>query len=231
MDVSRVRKIPRFAGLSPSAESWLCERLKVRRYDRKESVFREGEVCNRLILIEQGAITVFKTLESGRELALNIFRGGDAVGEIALIDRDVFPASAIALEDSLTVELAQADYFEVTRLYPEVAFATIRDLTQRVRSMTHRIQELGSGSVESRLAQFFLTLARNSSSSRSATNQEVEIRLTMSRQDLANMIGVRVETVIRCMSRWQKNDVILTHDNGFTVPSLRKLEEILSKDF
>ncbi len=225
VDPKTIQRCPRFAGVSPNAIAWLAERLTRKYYEKRSNVFTEGETCNRLYLIERGAVKVFKNLESGRELILNIFRSGESVGEVALIDNDVFPASAMASEDSFILEMKKSDYFDLGNRFPEILLATIRDLTQRVRAMTQRLHEIGSGSVDARLAQLFLSLQRSGR----ITPVGVEIPFVITRQELADMIGVRIETVIRTMSRWQKEQIVLTEKSGFLVPRPNNLEDILKQ--
>lgn len=220
VEVNAVKSCPRFSGLPPQVNEWLAQRLQRRVYQKKTMLFLEGDSCDRLLIIERGVVKVFKTLESGRELILSLFRTGESVGEVALIDGDLFPASASAQEDTFMLELSRADYLEMGRLFPEALFSTIRDLTQRIRAMTQRVCELGSGGVEARLAQLFLSLSR----SVQPTQKGVMIPFSMSRQELADMIGVRIETVIRAMSQLQKEEVVITQKSGFLLPNLDLLE-------
>lgn len=214
-------------GASPQALEWLSARFQRRRFDRKQIIFQEGDPCKCLQLIELGTVKVIKTLESGRELILNIFQSGESVGEVALIDGSDYPASAWAQEDSVILELPRDAYFEMSRKFPEILFSTIRDLNLRVRSMTQRVQELGSGEVESRLARFFLAFARTAKH----RPDGYWIPIHLSRQELADVVGVRIETVIRIMSRWHKEKVLETHDDGYLLPNREILISIVEESF
>lgn len=222
VEIHILKRCPRFSGASPNAIAWLSQRVSRKYYEKRAPLFAEGDPALKLFLIERGAVKVFKTLESGRELILNIFRSGESVGEVALIDKECFPASASAQDDSFILELSQGDYVEMGKLYPEVLYSTIRDLNQRVKAMTQRIHELASGSVEARLAQVFLSLSRLGK----PVDGAVRLPCPMSRQELADMIGVRIETVIRVMSRWHKDEIIVTEKNGFLIPNLDTLQKI-----
>lgn len=223
LDIQAVKMCPRFAGISEEASQWLASRMNRRVFKKKMPIFFEEESCRHLFIIERGSVKVFKTLDSGRELILNIFGLGEAIGEVALIDEDCFPASAVANEETFLLELSKESYFEMGRLFPEVLYSTIRDLTQRVRVMTRRIHELGSGNVDAKLAQVFLSL------SLSATRREggCFIAFSISRQELADLIGARIETVIRTMSRWQKLGLVQTEQDGFNIPKLSDLQQII----
>jgi len=223
IEVSALQRIPRFTGVSREALDWLSIRFQRKRYDRKQMIFQEGESCKSLQLIEVGTVRVVKTLESGRELILNIFRQGESVGEVALIDGADYPASAWTQDDTIILELSKEDYFEMSKKFHEIPFATIRDLNLRVRSMAQRVHELGSGNVESRLARFFLAFSKTGK----PRGDGLWIPIYLSRQELADMVGVRIETVIRIMSQWHKEKILETHEDGFLLPNRDLLNSIL----
>lgn len=226
VEVDAIRRCPRFAGISEPCALWIAERMYRRRYSKKERLFMEGDDSDRLIVIERGSVKVFKTLESGRELILNIFGIGESVGEVALIDKDVFPASASAQQESICLEFSRDSYFEMGRKFPEALYSTIRDLSHRVRSMTQRIQELGGRNVEEKLAKVFLGLASSGEPRRGG----IFVPIPIGRQELADMVGARIETVIRTLGQWQKKEFLLTETGGFFIPSKRQLQNFIQRD-
>ena len=89
-------------------------------------------------------------------------------------------------------------------------------------SLTSR-SRLSGGRVEARLARFFLKLANDMGQKRP---EGMFIPLALSRQELADMIGTTIETSIRIMSRWGKQDLIRTEKNGFVLVDRPALEAI-----
>ena len=208
IDVETVRKLPRFSGLAPEAHKWLSERLSRKFYEKGKFLFLEGEDSSYLYLIERGAVKVFRSLESGRELILGLFRYGDAIGEVALIDGNGYPASAAAHEDSTVLLMRREDYFYYLKTFDGAAIALLRDLMMRMRTMQRRMEDLGGGGVEFRLGRVLQTFCATSKG-----DGPLYIPVPLTRQDFADMVGARVETVIRIMSRWQKEGLI-GHDEG-----------------
>jgi CRP/FNR family transcriptional regulator len=87
-----------------------------------------------------------------------------------------------------------------------------------------KVQEMRGARVENRIAQLFLTLAdRMGVESRDG----VEIRLQLSRQEIAEMVGTTVETAIRIMSRWGRENVLVTGQRRFVIPSRERLRAVL----
>lgn len=223
VDLRDVQLTPRFAGIPPREQQWLAERLVRRRYGKGEMIFLEGDACAHLHLIESGVVKVFKTLESGRELILNLFRSGDAIGEVALMDGIEYPASAEAMEPTAVLSLSGRDYFALLERNPAATRAVIRDLTLRIMAMRRRVEELGEGGVEYRLAQVLSAFGRRVGERR---GRGLLIPVQLSRQELADMVGARIETVIRIMSRWHKAGQVRTEREGFWLPAAETLERL-----
>ena len=148
-----ILKIPRFARMSPQTQRWLVSRLMQRTYKKNEVIFFEGDECSSFFIIESGLVKVCKIIEQGKEVVMDIFHSGEAIGEIALIDGISYPATAIAKKPTMILTLSRSDYFELVEHFPGAAWSMIRDLSCRLRAMSRRVQELSSGGVESRLVQ------------------------------------------------------------------------------
>jgi CRP/FNR family transcriptional regulator len=87
-------------------------------------------------------------------------------------------------------------------------------LTHRLVELTNRLTDLTGGRVEARFARLFLKLAQDLG--RPAPDGTL-IPLALSRQELADMTGTTIETCIRIMSRWGKDDIVRTEKEGFLV--------------
>jgi len=213
IDVETVRKLPRFSGLAPEAHKWLAERLSRKFYERGKLLFLEGEDSSHLYLIERGAVKIFRSLESGRELILGLFRYGDAIGEVALIDGNGYPASAAAHEDSTVLLMRRDDYLYYLKAFDGAPIALLRDLMMRMRTMQRRMEDFGGGGVEYRLGRVLQSLC----SAGGKADGPLYVPVPLTRQDFADMVGARVETVIRIMSRWQKEGLIGSDERGLWV--------------
>jgi CRP-like cAMP-binding protein len=226
IDVETVRKLPRFSGLAPEAHKWLTERLSRKFYEKGKILFLEGEESSYLYLVERGAVKVFRSLESGRELILGLFRYGDAIGEVALIDGNGYPASAGAHEDSTLLLMRREDYLYYLKAFDGAALALLRDLMMRMRTMQRRMEDLGGGGVEYRLGRVLQTFCAAASKGEGA----LYVPVPLTRQDFADMVGARVETVIRIMSRWQKDGLIGHDERGLWVRDRATLDALASAE-
>ena len=96
-------------------------------------------------------------------------------------------------------------------------------LTTRLVELTRRITELTGGRVEVRFARLFLKLADQMGR---PDRGGVFIPMPLSRQELADLTGTTIETCIRIMSRWGKDEVIRTDRDGFVLVDRPALETL-----
>ena len=90
-----------------------------------------------------------------------------------------------------------------------------------------KLQETRSQRIETRIARLFLTLADRMGRD---CPDGLEIPLRLSRQEIAELVGTTVETAIRVMSRWGREDVLVTGEQRFVIPSRERLEAIAEGD-
>ena len=168
-----------------------------------------------------GRVKVFKTTARGSDVILEIFGPGDPVGAVAVYESRPYPASAVALEPTTCVLIPRQAFFSLLETYPTMVRGLLTGLTHRLVELTNRLAELSGGRVEARLARFFLKLAKDMGRPRP---DGIFIPLVLSRQELADMIGTTIETAIRIMSRWGKENLVRTEKDGFVVMDRAALE-------
>lgn len=224
VEADLIRRIPRFAEISKEAVARLCERARIKKFSRGAFVFLEGDSCANFYLVVSGEIRIFKTLESGREIILGLARAGESIGEVALLDGDDFPATAAAQEVSTVLSLPRNDYLNLVERFPEVARATIRDLMLRLRALRLRVENLSEIGVQARIAVLLQTFGRELGR---VEQGRLVVPVKLTRGEIAGMVGARVETVIRIMSRWRKKNLVTPHPEGFLVEKPEELVAII----
>jgi CRP/FNR family transcriptional regulator len=221
-----VKSLPLFRGLSADDQRRLAAVATLRDYERGESLWREGDPADHLTVIVRGRVKIVRQGPQG-DVILEIFEEGEPVGAIAVYNYIPYPASAICLEPVSLLRLPRRDYFELLERDPDFARAIIRELTKLVIALTRKVTELRGQKVEVRLAQLFLTLAERMGRE---SKRGIEIPLHLSRQEIADLVGTTVESAIRVLSRWGREEVVITEEAGFVVPSIDRLRERAAAD-
>ena len=213
--------VPLLSSLRKEDREALAPLCRMRGYEKGEVIFREGEPADRIHFVHIGRVKVVKAA-GGRDVIIEILGPGEPVGAVAVFERRPFPASAVALEPSGLLSIPEREFFALLENRPQMMRALLAGLTYRLMMVNKRLADM-TGSAEARAARLFLTLADRVGTRRAPG---VFIPLPLSRQEIADLIGTTLETAIRLMSRWQKDDVVLTEKSGFFVPSVDSLRGV-----
>ena len=191
-----------FAPLSVEERVRLGRQFVRRTLERDEYLFFEGDPAEWLILVTQGRVKMIKHSESGRETIVATFGPGEIVGEVGVLVGEAYPATAQALEPTVTLSLARTEYVVLVRRHPDLAWALIEELGRRLQQSHEAMRSLAVEKVERRVARVLLRMA-NTAGER-LEGGAVRITVPLSRQDIADMAGTVLETAIRTMSKFQR---------------------------
>lgn len=221
-DDDLLRRLPLFRRLSAQQRSRIAAVARVTAHERGELIFAEGDPSAAFMAIVSGRVKVYKSTPAGKEIILEIFGAGDPLGAVAVYEQVPFMASAVTLEDTECLRIEQPAFFRLLEQDPELVRGLLSGLTVRLAELTRRLAELTGARVEVRFARLFLKLGDRIGR---ANPTGVFVPMPLSRQELADLTGTTIETAIRIMSRWQKEDVVHTEKEGFVIVDRTALEE------
>ena len=130
------------------------------------------------------------------------------------------------MEYTSLISVPRRELFALLAANPMLARGLLLGLTRRMIELARKLAER-SNRVEYRIARFFITLADRIGRREGASHR---IPVVLSRQEIADMVGTTQETAIRIMSRWGKDGVIRTEDDGFLIADRAALETIQPDD-
>jgi CRP-like cAMP-binding protein len=216
-----LRETPVFRRLAPKDLQTIAQVATIKRYAKGDTIFEQDSSSDAFYTIASGRVKVVRMLPTGKHVILEVFGKGDPLGAVAAYDGRPFPASAVALEDTVCVVIPRPVFFRLLEEHPSLVRGLMLGLTIRLVELTNRIAELSGTRIEPRFARFFLKLADEMGrQERGGTF----VPLALSRQELADMAGTTIETAIRIMSRWGKDDLVRTEKDGFVILDRRALE-------
>lgn len=218
-----LRTTPIFSRLSPDDRHKIAAVATVREFGRGELIFEQESASDAFYAITGGRVKIFKRMPNGKDVILEVFGPGDPLGAVAAYVGRPFPACAAAIEDTTCVVIPRADFFRLLEQHPSLVRGLLLGLTTRLVELTNRLAELTGGRIEPRFARLFMKLADEMGR---AERGGLFIQLPLSRQELADMTGTTIETCIRIMSRWGKEDVVRTERDGFVVLARQTLNQI-----
>jgi len=224
---SALRGMPLFADVPDDEIADLAPRCRMRRFERGETIFHEGDAANTLPVVASGRVKVVRYGSSGRQVLLEQFGPGESFGEVAIFDHQPYPATAIAMEnDTGLVEIPRREFTELLKRHPEVAIKTIGRLAGLLRETTRRLRDVAAERVEERIAHLLLALDRRLG--RPGTDGR-RIPVVFTRQEIAAMVGTTTETAIRILSRWEKNEILSSDRHGLLIRDVATLRDIAAE--
>ena len=168
-----------------------------------ECIFQEGAHSSFYYQLVSGKVRWVNINEEGKEFIQTLIEPGECFGEFPLFDDEPFAASAIADEDSVIIRLHKASFLQLIKENPEIHFAFTRLLTQRIRFKFLILKELATHNPENSISTLLSYFKQNKKNICSKCN-----RLKLTRQQIADMTGLRVETVIRTMRNMHLNGLL-----------------------
>jgi len=215
-----LKSVSLFADLTVGELVFLSEHSSVRHIAANELIFTEGDPCAGLFIIQSGAVKIFKTAPNGREQVLGIERAGNSVAELPVFDGGTYPASTLAVEESVLLFIRKEDFRALCLQHPEVALKVLRVVGKRLRGLVGIIEELSFATVRQRLIGYLLRMARLAP----AGKHGVEFALPVSHQELAAELGTVRELVSRNLSRLQAEGLIKLQARSILVPDPAALQ-------
>ncbi|MRT17857.1 Crp/Fnr family transcriptional regulator [Vitellibacter sp. q18] len=151
--------------------------------------------------VKHGEVKMFNLNEQGKEFVQGIFYDGESFGEPPLLGDFKYPASATAVKPTALYKLAKTNLFELLTENPEVNLRFTRALAKRLYYKATILKEISVHPPEHRILTLIDFLKR-----KYGTDQPFQVELT--RQQIADLTGQRVETVIRAIKQLEQDGEI-----------------------
>jgi CRP-like cAMP-binding protein len=210
--VDVLRQVPLFASLTNEQIAGVAEQFRADSFAPDAMIFLDGDPADRLWVLATGQVKVVKHTSDGQENLLEVITPGEMFGGAGLL-LAVHPATAMAMTATSTLSIERGPYLQLIRQFPDIALRIIALLGDRLQAAM-KMRALATERVEVRLAVILLKLGDKVGE---RTSEGLRINLPFSRQDLADMTGTTIETAIRVMSKFRKEDVVQTEPGGFVV--------------
>ena len=213
-----------FSGLSTDELHALAARTARKQFSLGELLFSEGEPCHGLHIIAAGKVRIFKTSIGGREQVLAVNQPGESVAELPVFDGGVYPASAVAIEETQIAFLSQRDFHGFCLEHPQVALKVLSVVGARLRRLVGIIEELSFATIRQRLVALLVKLAQNHGTT---TGGGIEFQLPATHQELANQLGTVRELISRNLMRLQAEGLLEVEARRITVKDMKGLSALL----
>ena len=199
-----------FAGVDHAAIVQISRECSPVRVESHRKLFEEGDKCQGLWVIARGRMRLHHTDADGRQLAMKFFKPGDAIQLSAAVDGGSHGLGGTALEDSMFLLVPRTTLQRTLETQPMFA----RHVVDALCLMLRRVN-VGATTREFRDAasRVRCALIRFAYEYGVPSEHGVRINYRLTRQDIADYVGVTVETAIRVMSQMQHEGVLVSDDS------------------
>lgn len=205
--IQQLQQIDLFKGLG-SPELWSIYRAgHTVQVKSGAFFFHQNDPAQTFFVLINGQIKMSQISQGGHQVLIRMVTGGEDFGTIAVLSGINYPLSAQALEDCLAVAWDKEIITRLLLAHPGMALNALRLLAKRFKDLQERYRELATERVERRMARTLLRLVQQAEHSNKG---QAELKLALSRQDLAEMTGTTIYTVSRILSQWEQRGLVET---------------------
>lgn len=198
-------RVPIFSAFDQEELSRVTNLIIRKQFRKGELIIMEGSQLENMIIVNNGRVKAYRDTSEGKEHILHIFSEGDFFGEKNLLRNSEANYNVEALEDTSVCTIHKKAFQELIREYPNLGFKIMEELCVRLDRLENTIESMGTKSVETRVNTVLLEFLDKYGK---IHPKGTLIELPLSREGIANYIGLTRETVSRKMSLLQDEGII-----------------------
>lgn len=206
-----------FNSFSEKEIDLLINSISIKKVNKGVQIFSEGQEASAFFIVISGKVKIYKLSPDGKEHTLHIHGKGETVAEAAIFDSMDYPASCMAIENSVLVRIPRENIFSLIRKYPELAFKMMSGYSRRLRQFVLKMEELSLKDIKSRLADYLL---ENSVEK----NGTLICNLVYSKKEIASLLGTIPETLSRALAFLKQKNLISEENNRIIIKDPEKLK-------
>ncbi|UOQ96476.1 response regulator [Hymenobacter sp. 5317J-9] len=184
---------------------------------KKQELYGEGDEATRLYFVQSGRVKTVRRSASGKELITGVYGPGEFLGYLPLLEQRPHADSAVVLDDAVLLYIPQEDFTQLLHRHPAVGQQFVRLLAGRVNEREQQLLGMAYDSLRRRVATTLLRLHEQ------ANGAEVAVQL--SRDDLAAVVGIAPESLIRTLTEFKQDGLIEQTGQGIRVLQPDKLRQ------
>ena len=220
-----------FCNLPQRAVEGLDQISSTATYPRGAILFVEGQEPRGVFVICNGRVKLFASSADGKSLILRIANPGEVVGLPGTMSGKPYEVTAEALEPIQANFIPRNLFLKVLREHGEVAVRVAEILSDIYHATYKEVRYLGlSGSAGEKLARFLLDLTTESGKTSGGTNGSSRVTLTLTHEEIAQMIGSSRETVTRLLADFRRKHLVEVHGSTLIITNKADLEKTFQPD-
>jgi len=213
-----------FCNLTPPAVQALAAITSVSSYPKGATLFVEAQAPRGVFILCNGRVKLSTTSADGKTLIVRIADPGEVLGLPATVTGKPYELTAEVIEPEQVNFVSRLDFLNFLREHGEAALRVAQQLGETYHSAVAEMRTIGlSRSVGERLARFLLDL----SAGRDKGNGEIKVTLTLTHEEIGQMIGATRETVTRLFGEFKRKRLLQVNGSTLIIKNKVGLEKVV----
>lgn len=218
-----LRTATSFCGLSPRAAQNLGEIRRTSSYPAGAILFMEGEQARGVYIVCQGRVKLLTTNSDGKTLIFKIAKPGEILGLNATLSGTPHEITAETLQPAQLAYVSREDFLKFIKENGDACLQVAQHLGRDCHSAYEVIRSIGlSNSVEEKLARFLLDWSAGGQT----TNLGIKVKLALTHEEIAQLIGCSRESVSRSFSEFKRKHLVEVNGATLVVQNKPALEHL-----
>lgn len=217
-----LKQLEVFSSLEADDLASLTLHTELFNFKRGSFIYKTGDEASHVYLMNTGSAKLLKNHPDGKERIIHILLRGEIFGAMVVMNKGFYPVSAQGLEEGSCLKISAAIFRQFFLTHPKIGQKLMLQISQRMQ-MAHDDRLFTIDSVEKRIAFFLLDLLERI---QKIYGQTSRINVPLTKQDIADKVASTVETVIRIMGQWSKQNLIISKDRHIEIPDVTLLKNI-----
>jgi CRP-like cAMP-binding protein len=192
-----------------------------RQFRRGDLLYREGSRISGFYCVHSGIIKVFKTGLDGKEQIIRFAKPGDIIAYRSVLSNEVACTSAKVIEDCQVCFIPSEILINLVKSNPTLALELLKLACHELGEANSFITDIAQKSVRERLAEILLLLVNEF-----GMDNEDYLQITLTREELANIVGTATESVIRLLSEFKADKLVELTGRRIRILNKKGLEKI-----
>ncbi len=205
-----IKSIDYFKSLNGSILNEVKVLFKEENYETGENIFLEGDKSKGIYFVMQGTVKIYKSSKEGKEQILKLIYAGDSFNDVTVFTNDINPASADAVTNVKLYLLSRENMISLIYKYPEISLNIIKSMTEKLRYLTGRIEDLSLKHTQERIAKILLLFEGKK----------------LSQKIIADIAGTAREVVSRALKAFSSKGIIKIDKRDIIILDKKKLEDL-----
>lgn len=210
-----------FRHLTPEETELLNFEKDFRQYKRGDILYQEGNRISGFFCINNGIIKVFKTGFDGKEQIIRFAKRGDFIAYRSVLSNEPACTSAKVIEDTHVCFIPAEILIQLIKTNPSFSLELLRLACHELGEANSFITDIAQKTVRERLAEILILLVHEF-----GIDDEKYLKISLTREELANIVGTATESVIRLLSEFKADKLVELNGRKIKVLNIKGLEKI-----